>query len=75
MFEQAKHEQEQERERIDSPIKSVFTVGRRPFLRTFALNIGGNTQSVRYFSGATQPVADLHLGVLLDVSQDRKSVV
>ena len=29
----------------DSPIRSVFTVGRRPFLRTFALNIGGNTQS------------------------------
>ena len=23
----------------------MFTVGRRPFLRTFALNIGGNTQS------------------------------
>jgi hypothetical protein len=45
VFEQAKREQEQERERTDSPIKSVFTVGRRPFLRTFALNIGGNTQS------------------------------
>jgi len=45
VFEQAKHEQEQERERTDSPIKSVFTVGRRPFLRTFALNIGGNTHS------------------------------
>jgi MFS family permease len=45
VFEQAKQEQEHEQERIDSPIKSVFTVGRRPFLRTFALNIGGNTQS------------------------------
>ena len=45
VFEQAKREQELERERTDSPIKSVFTVGRRPFLRTFALNIGGNTQS------------------------------
>ena len=45
VFEQAKHEQEQEQERTDSPIKSVFTVGRRPFLRTFALNIGGNTHS------------------------------
>lgn len=43
VFEQAKHEQKQER--TDSPIKSVFTVGRRPFLRTFALNIGGNTHS------------------------------
>jgi MFS family permease len=41
VFEQAKQEQEHE----DSPIRSVFTVGRRPFLRTFALNIGGNTQS------------------------------
>ena len=42
VFEQAK----QERERVaDSPIRSVFTVGRRPFFRTFALNIGGNTQS------------------------------
>jgi MFS family permease len=45
VFEQAKQEQEREQERTDSPIKSVFTVGRRPFLRTFALNIGGNTQS------------------------------
>jgi MFS family permease len=45
VFEQAKREQEQEREVLDSPIKSVFTVGRRPFFRTFALNIGGNTQS------------------------------
>jgi MFS family permease len=45
VFEQAKQEQAQEREIADSPIKSVFTVGRRPFFRTFALNIGGNTQS------------------------------
>ena len=45
VFEQAKQEQEKEREPIGSPIKSVFTVGRRPFFRTFALNIGGNTQS------------------------------
>jgi predicted MFS family arabinose efflux permease len=45
VFEQAKREQAEERERTDSPIKSVFTVGRRPFLRTFALNIGGNTHS------------------------------
>jgi MFS family permease len=41
VFEQAKQEQRAE----DSPIRSVFTVGRRPFFRTFALNIGGNTQS------------------------------
>jgi MFS family permease len=41
VFEQAK----QERAIADSPIRSVFTVGRRPFFRTFALNIGGNTQS------------------------------
>jgi MFS family permease len=45
VFEQARHEQEKEQEQTDSPIKSVFTVGRRPFLRTFALNIGGNTHS------------------------------
>ena len=45
VFEQAKHEQEAERGPTESPIKSVFTVGRRPFLRTFALNIGGNTHS------------------------------
>src|SRR6185437_12199580 len=42
VFEQAKHEQEAERGQTESPVKSVFTVGRRPFLRTFALNIGGN---------------------------------
>jgi MFS family permease len=41
VFEEAKREQKVE----DSPIRSVFTVGRRPFFRTFALNIGGNTQS------------------------------
>ncbi|GAA0945725.1 MFS transporter [Pseudonocardia zijingensis] len=41
VFEQAKREQKVE----ESPIRSVFTVGRRPFFRTFALNIGGNTQS------------------------------
>jgi MFS family permease len=41
VLEQAKQEQRAE----DSPIRSVFTVGRRPFFRTFALNIGGNTQS------------------------------
>ena len=45
VFEQAKQEQAQERVVADSPIRSVFTVGRRPFFRTFALNIGGNTQS------------------------------
>ena len=45
VFEQAKQEQAKEKERTDSPIKSVFTIGRRPFWRTFALNIGGNTQS------------------------------
>jgi MFS family permease len=45
VFEQAKQEQADEREIVESPIKSVFTVGRRPFFRTFALNIGGNTQS------------------------------
>ena len=45
VFEQAKHEQEAEHGQTESPIKSVFTVGRRPFLRTFALNIGGNTHS------------------------------
>jgi MFS family permease len=45
VFEQAKREREQERTVAESPIKSVFTVGRRPFFRTFALNIGGNTQS------------------------------
>ncbi len=33
----------------------------------------GQPQSVRYFSGATQPVADLHLGVLLDVSQSMEA--
>lgn len=41
VFEEAKREQKVE----VSPIRSVFTVGRRPFFRTFALNIGGNTQS------------------------------
>jgi MFS family permease len=45
VFEQAKQEREQERTVAESPIKSVFTVGRGPFFRTFALNIGGNTQS------------------------------
>ena len=45
VFEQAKREQAHEREVNESPIKNVFTVGRRPFLRTFLLNIGGNTQS------------------------------
>ena len=45
VFEQAKREQEHERAQTDSPIRSVFTTGRRPFLRTFALNIGGNSQS------------------------------
>ncbi|MEJ3658869.1 MFS transporter [Actinomycetes bacterium KLBMP 9759] len=45
VFEQARKEQEAERKVVDSPITSVFTVGRRPFLRTFALNIGGNAHS------------------------------
>jgi MFS family permease len=45
VFEQAKQEQEKERESAGAPIRSVFTVGRRPFFRTFALNIGGNTHS------------------------------
>ena len=45
VFEQARREQEHERERAASPIRAVFTTGRRPFLRTFALNIGGNTHS------------------------------
>ena len=45
VFEQAKQEQELEQAEAGSPIRSVFTVGRRPFFRTFALNIGGNTQS------------------------------
>lgn len=45
VFEQAKQEREEERIVAESPITSVFTVGRRPFFRTFALNIGGNTQS------------------------------
>ena len=45
VFEQAKQEQAQERKIVASPVKSVFTIGRRPFFRTFALNIGGNTQS------------------------------
>lgn len=45
VFEQAKREQQLEKESTASPIRSVFTVGRRPFFRTFALNIGGNTQS------------------------------
>ena len=34
VFEQAKKEQEQERARTDSPIRSVFTTGRRPFCRS-----------------------------------------
>jgi MFS family permease len=42
VFEQAK----QERTVAEWQIKSVCTVGRRPFFRTFALNIGGNTQYV-----------------------------
>ena len=33
----------------------------------------GQPQSVRYFSGAAQPAADLHLGVLLDVSQSMEA--
>src|SRR3954454_10072961 len=43
VFEQAKQEQEHEQEEIDSPIKSVFTVGGQAFLGNFALDIGGNT--------------------------------
>ena len=31
--------------RVDSPIKACSPVGRRPFLRTFALNIGEQAQS------------------------------
>ncbi|MVA75497.1 MFS transporter [Auraticoccus sp. F435] len=45
VFERAKEEQAREREHLPSPIASVFTSGLRPFLRTFALNIGGNTHS------------------------------
>ncbi|MCO1659299.1 MFS transporter [Pseudonocardia humida] len=45
VFEQAKREQAAEQRAAGSPIRSVFTTGRRAFLRTFALNIGGNTQS------------------------------
>ncbi len=45
VFEQARREQQHEKQVEPSPIRSVFTVGRRPFLRTFALNIGGNTHS------------------------------
>ncbi|MHA6617011.1 MFS transporter [Pseudonocardia sp. DLS-67] len=45
VFEQAKRERAQEQRVEVSPIKSVFTVGRRPFYRTLALNIGGHTQS------------------------------
>lgn len=45
VFEKAKREQAKEQESAGAPIRSVFTAGRRPFLRTFALNIGGNTQS------------------------------
>jgi MFS family permease len=45
VFERAKQEQQQEKAAAVSPVRSVFTVGRRPFFRTFALNIGGNTQS------------------------------
>jgi len=54
VFEQARKEQAQERRLVESPVKSVFTTGRRPFLRTFALNIGGNTHSylVQVFMGS-----------------------
>ncbi len=45
VFEQARKEQQQERASAGEPIRSVFTDGRRAFFRTFALNIGGNTQS------------------------------
>lgn len=45
VFEQAKRERAQQQRVEESPIKSVFTVGRRPFYRTLALNIGGHTQS------------------------------
>lgn len=45
VFEQAKEEQDKEQERAGDPIRRVFTVGLRPFLRTFALNIGGNAHS------------------------------
>jgi MFS family permease len=46
VFEQARREQqEEEQASAGAPITAVFTTGRRPFLRTFALNIGGNTHS------------------------------
>lgn len=45
VFQQAKQEQGKKQESAGAPIKRVLTVGWRPFLRTFALNIGGNTQS------------------------------
>jgi MFS family permease len=45
VFEQAKQELQREHKVAESPIRSVFTVGRMPFFRTFALNIGGNAQS------------------------------
>jgi MFS family permease len=45
VFEKARAEQREEQVDAQSPIASVFRTGRRALLRTFALNIGGNTQS------------------------------
>jgi predicted MFS family arabinose efflux permease len=45
VFEKAREEQKHEQVDPGSPIASVFRTGRRSLLRTFALNIGGNTQS------------------------------
>src|SRR3954447_16193065 len=45
VFEKARQEQQHEQVDAQSPIASVLRTGRRSLLRTFALNIGGNTQS------------------------------
>jgi MFS family permease len=45
VFEKARQEQQHEQVDARSPIASVLRTGRRSLLRTFALNIGGNTQS------------------------------
>src|SRR4051812_19175415 len=45
VFEKARQEQQHEQVDARSPIASVLRTGRRSLLRTFALNIGGNTHS------------------------------
>jgi MFS family permease len=45
VFEKARAEQQEEQVDARSPVASVFRTGRRSLLRTFALNIGGNTHS------------------------------